>query len=147
MAENLRGYVLDNGFLVFGDGMIRLDDVMAVYDVSDIGINTLCIDGSILDFKRLSPDKERNYVSMLLDCEPGGPSFMAAEASTGCEQEDKPQFLIDTKQIGLLRNTYWMLRKRLFMDEVNPEMEKLCEYSCLNWSQLRGIFDGERRDL
>lgn len=99
MSDHLRGYVLDCGFLVFGCGeMVAADDVQSVVnyatkDHSPCFIVTLKLDcggsgddGGDLWLAPMSPDQERNYRPMASVDD--GSTFVAAEASTGCEPED-----------------------------------------------------------
>jgi hypothetical protein len=198
MSDHLRGYVLDCGFLVFGDGMIRPDNVQAVkIERNEYGRPTAYVwfhgntsaptadNGHDYDFAPLSPEQERNYVSMARDRVMGdfvnglmppddgaydpARDSVPAEASTGCEPkmyscrsecEDvtlvpgyKPKFLVDTKEIDRLRCVY---RGHLMGaagslgwhgPSIDDEMRRLCRYSCLDWEQLKEIFDGERRTL
>lgn len=88
MSDNLRGYILDCGFLVFGDGMIRLDLVASVHRVENDDWSVVYLDGGSTEFSPMSNCQERNYRSMAEDCLPEDRSngfAVAAEASTGCE--------------------------------------------------------------
>ncbi len=103
----MRGYVYDNGFLVFADGMIRLDVVEAIKLLDDDEgdpIAHVYLDGNdkpVGDddddyrFVPMTPDEERDYRLMDALCSvqpfyPGDPNYRppTAEASTGTGLDD-----------------------------------------------------------